>query len=196
MPPDVFNRDRFWSALHRDVARYGSHLTTSIWIPFGTVVWSPIAHTTASGRTTALPGGGVPIAFDIPDGYPDAKPTFVVPAHHTLILGDAVVGREAGDPTGPGVRLPPDSTYIGADEASRARVRAWCDTTLRESFADAHARFMLAHILVTYGEPIAADASLSGLLGALDAGTPTGWCALARTAVPGFNEMRAFSTGR
>ena len=200
VPPDGQERDRFWSALDRDVARhphgwlavlltfpghdrstreivarYESTVTTSIWIPAGTASWSEIGHTHVFGRETTLPGGVVPVLFDFPGGYPDGEGAFYIPAHRAFVLGDIVVGREWGDPHGPGLRLPPDSTYIGEDEASRAAVRAWFGTTLRHALADVQSRHDPRTILVTHGEPLigTGDAALSELLIELDAYAPT-----------------------
>lgn len=201
VPPDGPDRDRFWAALDRDVARhhgqwlavlltfpghdrstqdivarYDSQVAASIWIPAGTVGWSPISHTHVFGRETELPGGVVPILFDYPGGYPEAEAAFVVAAHHALVLGDAVIGREAGDPTGPGLRVPPDSTFIGDDEASREAVRAWFGTALRETFEDIQARFAPSTVLVTHGEPLVGTGgtAISELLNVLEDFRPNG----------------------
>ena len=194
VPPDAPNRDRFWAALDRDmarhdgkwlailltfpghdrstheiVARYRAVVTTSIWIPSGTASWSPIGHTHVYHRETTLPGGIVPILFDFPGGYPDGEGAFFIPGHRALVLGDIVVGRESGDPHGPGLRLPPESTYIGEDDASRSAVRAWFGTTLLESLVDVQSRLDPQTILVTHGEPMigTGGAAISELLGAL-----------------------------
>ena len=199
VPPYAPDRDRFWAALDRDVARhrgqslavlltfpghdrstqdivarYDSQVTTSIWIPEGTVEWSPISHTHVFGRETDLPGGVVPILFDYPGGYPAAEAAFVIPWHHALVLGDAVIGREAGDPKGPGLRVPPDSTFIGDDEASREAVRVWFGTALRETLADVQARFAPSTVLVTHGEPMVGTGgiAISDLLNVLEAFRP------------------------
>jgi hypothetical protein len=195
VPPDDADRDRFWAALDRDmarhhgqwlailltfpghdrstrdiVARYDLHVTTSVWIPAGTVEWSAISHTHVFGRETALPGGVVPILFDYPGGYPEAEAAFVIPAHHALVLGDAVIGHEAGDPSGPGLRVPPDSTFIGDDEASREAVRAWFGTGLRDAMASVQARFAPSTVLVTHGEPMVGTGgtAISDLLNILE----------------------------
>jgi hypothetical protein len=179
VPPDGPERDRFWAALDRDVSRhhgeflaillsfpghdrstrdivkrYATQLAPSIWIPAGAAEWEQIGHTHVFGRGTNLPGGVVPILLDFPGGFPEAEAAFVVPAYRTVVLGDAIIGREAGDPLGPGLRLPPESTYIGNEEESLKAVRVWFGTTLREAIGEVQSRFDIQTVLVTHGQPI------------------------------------------
>lgn len=179
VPPEAEDRDRLWETLDREVVsrpggslaviltfpghdrsmraildRYAGTAVPSIWIPAGTAAWSPVGHTHAYGRGAALPGGLVPILLDFPGGYPESEAIIAIPAHRAVVLGDAVIGMEAGDPRGPGLRLPPDSTFIGEDDAARAATRAWFGTTLRDAIADVRARFDPETVLVTHGEPL------------------------------------------
>jgi|GEM_PF-4169469 hypothetical protein len=79
---------------------------------------------------------------------------FFIPGHRALVLGDMVIGRELGDPLGPGLRLPPDTTCIGEDEASRSAVRAWFGTTLLRTMVDVQSRLDPHTTLVTHGDPM------------------------------------------
>lgn len=199
VPPDGPDRERFWVALDRDVARhpdgwlaiiltfpghdrstreiadrYGARLPASIWIPAGAVAWSEIAHTHTYGRADTLPGGIVPVLFDLPGGYPDAEAALAIPAHRTVVFGDAVIGREAGDPLGPGLRLPPDSTFIGDDDAARSATQAWFGTTFRDVIARVRAMFDPETVLVTHGEPVFGNGrqALAALQSVLDGYRP------------------------
>jgi len=154
VPADAPDRDRFWEALDRDVARIGPpHVVlTGVWHVRNSDeilerypdarLWVP------EDQTEPLPGGAGAIEGII-DGYAEAL--IWLPSHAALVSGDTLLG---GGPAG--VRLCPESWREGTDTAVVAAL-------LRERLAG----LPVERILVSHGEPILAggrqalDAALS-----------------------------------
>jgi glyoxylase-like metal-dependent hydrolase (beta-lactamase superfamily II) len=136
VPADDAERERFWSALDRDIARAGTPqvLLTCAWHArssaeiltryAGARLWVPadglgdlpsgLEATDPFRRGDALPGGAV--AFDA------ALPGEVLvwlPSHAALVAGDTLLGDDAG-----GVRLCPES-WLGGEDANEVRVALW-----------------------------------------------------------------------
>jgi len=141
VPADAVDRERFWEALDRDVARVGTPhvILTGDWHVRSSQdvlerypearFWAP------GGETEPLPGGAVAIDGII-EGYAEAL--VWLPSHRALVSGDTLLG---GGPAG--VRLCPESWREGTDTAvARA--------TLRERLAGLPVEL----ILVSHGAPV------------------------------------------
>jgi len=157
VPAGARDRDRFWEALDRDVARMGApHVVlTGVWHVRsaeeilgryrGAQLWAPAGETEplpAGLRATRefrpgdrLPGGAVAIEGII-DGYAEAL--LWLPSHAALVSGDTLLG---GGP--PGVRLCPESWREGTNTAE-----------VRETLRERLAGLPVERILVSHGEPV------------------------------------------
>jgi len=159
VPVDAAERDRFWEALDRDVARVGTpHVVlTGVWhlrsceevvarYP-GARLWAPagddgderlppgLPATDEFRAGDLLPGGALPIAGII-DGYAEAL--LWLPSHAALVSGDTLLGGGQA-----GVRLCPQSWREGTDT-----------TVVRETLRQRLAGLPVERILVCHGEPV------------------------------------------
>jgi hypothetical protein len=143
VPAEPEERNRFWTALDRDVAGAGATLVllTCAWharsaneivARYGAGVWTP------SDGTEGLPAGVE--AFDA--ALEDEVLLWVRP-HAALVAGDTLLGDGAG-----GVRLCPDSWLGGLDPAG---VRAG----LRERLGDRQ----IAFVLPAHGDAVTSAAA-------------------------------------
>jgi glyoxylase-like metal-dependent hydrolase (beta-lactamase superfamily II) len=139
LPAQGEERERFWRALDRDVARAAAppwvlvtsvrHTRSSPEILAryqGAPLWAP-------GRGSRLPGSVVAVEAAL-----SGEVLFWLPSHHALVAGDTLLGDAGG-----GVRLCPDS-WLG--DRDPAVVRA----ALRELL---HA-LPVDLILVSHGDPV------------------------------------------
>jgi hypothetical protein len=138
LPPVVDERERFWRALDRDIARCGGPpriLLTCGWHTrssreivaryAGATLWAP-------GQEPALPGGAEAIDAALAD-----EVLLWLPSHASLVAGDTLLGDEKG-----GVRVCPDS-WIGGDPGA---VRAALWERVRG--------LPVERVLVSHGEPV------------------------------------------
>jgi hypothetical protein len=172
VPSGAGDRDRFWEALDRDVARVGApdvvltgvwHVRSSedvlerypdarLWVPAGEIERLPAGlRATHEFRPGApLPGGAAAIEGII-DGYVEAL--LWLPSHAALVSGDTLLGD------GPaGVRLCPESWREGTDTV-----------VVRDTLRERLAGLPVERILVSHGEPV-----LEGGRQALDAALGVG----------------------
>jgi len=167
VPADAADRDRFWEALDRDVARSGAphvvltgiwhvrgceeilgrYAEARLWVPSGETEPLPpgLGATDEFRPGDSLPGGAVAIEGII-DGYAEAL--LWLHSHAALVSGDTLLG---GGPAG--VRLCPESWREGTDTG-----------VVRETLRERLAGLPVERILVSHGEPV-----LAGARQALDA---------------------------
>jgi glyoxylase-like metal-dependent hydrolase (beta-lactamase superfamily II) len=143
VPADEPERDRFWRALDRDVARSAAthvvltcawHARSSAEVAarYGAAVWAPDDGTRA-----------LPVGVEAVDAALQGEVLLWLPSHAALVAGDTLLGDGAG-----GVRLCPDSWLGGRDPAD---VR----TALRQRLGDREIRF----VLPAHGDPVASEAA-------------------------------------
>jgi glyoxylase-like metal-dependent hydrolase (beta-lactamase superfamily II) len=158
VPADEAERDRFWSALDRDVARAGTPnvLLTCAWHArssaeilaryAGARLWAPadglgdlpsgVQATDPFRPGGTLLGGAVAIDAAIP-----TEVLFWLPSHGSLVAGDTLLGDGAG-----GVRLCPESWFGGKDASA-----------VREGLRTRLADFPVERVLVAHGDAVATD---------------------------------------
>ena len=170
------DRDRFWAALDRDVARLGLPvvvLLTCRWHVrsagevrerYAAPVWAPAASGEGfDGLVSGVLGDqGWPVdgiqayLVDSP-AVANAEAVFWIPAHRTLVSGDVLMGGGAG-----GVRLAPAGWYSRSPAE-----REWFRRDLAPSLLRV-ARCGPEMLLPAHGEPVTvgARAALEAALGA------------------------------
>ncbi|MCX5986795.1 MAG: hypothetical protein NTX54_09895 [Chloroflexi bacterium] len=196
VPVDAANRERFWMALDRDVARhpegglailltcpwhersasdllarYRDRTRMTIWAPLGSALYADVHVTNPflDGRT--LPGGVIPYTLADPGGKDNDETVYVIPAHGAVVFGDAVIGRNAGTEA-PGLAAPSVESVVGDSGIPHAVIHEWQRTTLRPTLERILATQTPTIAIPTHGEPVLADASAS--LAVLIASLPTG----------------------
>jgi glyoxylase-like metal-dependent hydrolase (beta-lactamase superfamily II) len=164
VPDEAGERERFWSALDRDLERVGTApdvLLTCAWharSAADVLERYPGATARAPAQSASdLPDGVEATTFAAGDALPGGARAFEaalpgevifwLPRHSALVSGDTLIGADDG-----GVRVCPDSWLEGRDPAE---VRAG----LRERLAG----LPVERVLVSHGEPV-----VSGGRGALD----------------------------
>jgi hypothetical protein len=155
VPADEGERERFWTALERDLERAGVEpdilLTCSwharssaevlarcggrLWVPADGVNELPdgLQATEPFRPGERLPGRAVAI-----DATLDREVLFWLPSHSAVVAGDTLLSDGAG-----GVRLCPDS-WLGGSDPVTVRVELW--QRLRE--------LPVERVLVSHGEPV------------------------------------------
>jgi hypothetical protein len=143
VPADEPERERFWSALDRDVGRAAAvhvvltcewHARSSAELAarYGADVWSP-----AEGP------GSLPTGVEAVDAALEGEVLLWLPSHGALVAGDTLLGDGAG-----GVRMCPDSWLGDRDPAD---VRA----ELRERLAG----WQIGLVLLAHGDAVTTGAA-------------------------------------
>lgn len=129
--PEGGDRERFYEALDRDVARRGLPVAILLTVPWH--ARSSADLTERYGATDAVPDGVEPFAVREVD-----ETLWWLPAHGALVAGDVLLGTSAG-----GVRVCPDSWLAGRSSPAsiRAALRPLLDLPLEL-------------LLLAHGEPV------------------------------------------
>lgn len=132
------DRDRFWDALDRDVARLGRPVTVLLTCPWHERSADEVAD--RYGASRPAPGEPLPAGVEgLP--APEVEETlFVLPEHRAVVAGDVLIGDGQG-----GVRLMPESWMEGrwTPDDARAQLRPLLERPIEL-------------VLVSHGAPVLA----------------------------------------
>ncbi|MCX5988981.1 MAG: hypothetical protein NTV35_08120 [Chloroflexi bacterium] len=196
VPIDEVNRDRFWKALDRDLARhpdgslailltcpwhersasdlverYRDRTRVTVWAPIGSALYADVHVTDPFLDDKTLPGGVIPYTLEYPGGKDNDETIYVIPSHGAVVFGDSVIGRNAGVEAH-GLAAPSVESIVGDSGIPHEVIHEWQRTTLRPTLERILAIHAPTIAIPTHGEPVLADASAS--LATLIASLPTG----------------------
>ena len=196
VPIDHANRDRFWKALDRDLARYPEgglailltgpwhersasdlleryrdRTRVTVWAPIGSALYADVHVTNPFLDGKILPGGVIPHTLEYPGGNDNDETIYVIPSHGAVVFGDAVIGRRDGTEA-PGLAAPSVESVVGNSGIPHSVIHEWQRTTLRPTLERILATHAPKIAIPAHGEPVLANASAS--LATLITSLPTG----------------------
>lgn len=196
VPVDDTNRNRFWQALDRDLARhpegglailltcpshersasdlverYRDRTSVTIWAPIGSSMHADVHVTNPFLDGRMLPSGIIPYTLEYPGGKENNETVYVIPSHSAVVFGHSVIGRNAGTEA-PALAAPSVTSIVGGSNISHAVIHEWQRTTLRSALERIVATHAPTIAIPTHGEPALADApaSLAVLITSLSTG--------------------------